>query len=164
MPVQGSTIDCQSLGNVICRTETGGQHYIDALAHTRAQGRRPARRKRVEILLDLLCHCRIRYRNRHIDVTGPANNAIEVLTEPNFGAEEAPMRIVKRRRRVGEANCLGFPPLAKQALKTAVQKADPQFDRLTDRYRTANIDDKIQDDEFVLLRDPEKKASLCKNI
>src|SRR5262245_25776082 len=67
------------------------------------------------------------------------------------------MRVGAERRSVGEADRPWFPAVAKQPLKTAMQKAKAEFDRLAHRHRSVHVQDEIYDHKVILLLDPDDK-------
>ena len=103
-------------------------------------------------------------RHGRIEIGRRANDAVEVLTEPDLGTEELAINVSLRWRCMSETNSFRFPVLAKQLLKAAVQKPNAELDRLPDRYRSIDLDGKTQHDEFICSCSPMTNDSLCRNM
>ena len=153
MPMQRAAVDTEVAGHAIGRTETGRQGPVDAYARIVAHRGIRLRRDGVEIPLDMVRHCRVRGRHWRIEVARETDDRVELLTKFDSRPEETAMRVFAGGGGVRETDRLRPPAAAEQLLQAFVNKAQPEFDALTDRHQASRIDGQADRHQIAVLSD-----------
>ena len=114
-PMDRPAIHSQLHGDQLQRAPARGQRLRDDLAHLVAHGDARAARERVDVLLDVARHGRVRARVRSLEITRQAHDAVELEPELDPHAEEPMMVPGVERRAVAEGDRLRCPGLAECA-------------------------------------------------
>ena len=98
-------------------------------------------------------HCRVRGRHWRIEVARETDDRVELLTKFDSRPEETAMRVFAGGGGVRETDRLRPPAAAEQLLQAFVNKAQPEFDALTDRHQASGIDREADRHQIAVLLD-----------